>query len=141
MRGCRGAWTSKRHGQRALKVSPIVFCINIRICILLEIYSNRIVFAIREFGADCIESHQELKPVSSLSINPAMTSVATSATRSAAPARAADGDYKTAGQGHTTKDSDGDYKAAGTVSAAPVTASATSASAVQAALASLKKGG
>lgn len=70
-----------------------------------------------------------------MSVTPSTASIPT------APARAADGDYKTAGTGHMTKDSDSDYKAGISVSAAPASAVATSSSAVQSALINLQKRG
>ena len=54
-----------------------------------------------------------------------------------APALAADGDFKTPGQGHMVKGADGDYKPG----SAPASAAATSSSAVLATLSNLKKGG
>ena len=53
------------------------------------------------------------------------------------PARAADGDFKAPGRGHTVRDADGDYKPSG----APGSAATTSSSAVLATVTGLKKGG
>lgn len=69
----------------------------------------------------------------------------TSAQQAAAPqlsatARAADGDFLTKGAGHTVKDADGDYKPSAAGVSAVVPTAKVSAS-VQAALASLTKGG
>ena len=73
--------------------------------------------------------------VSALSSSSAVS--AATLPRAAAPARAADGDFKTPGQGHAVKDSDGDYKPG----SAPASAAATSSSTVLAAVTALKKGG
>jgi hypothetical protein len=68
--------------------------------------------------------------------------VSSATTAATANARAADGDYKTKGSGHTVKDSDGDYKPTSkTTTAPPTSPAATSSNAVQAALANLTKGG
>ena len=78
--------------------------------------------------------------MSSLSVTAPTAPVTPTSAR--APARAADGDLATAGKGRAAvKDADGDYKSAQAVSAAPITAASTSTSAVQSALADLKKGG
>lgn len=71
----------------------------------------------------------------------AATTAAQTALKPSMTARAADGDYLSKGVGHEVKDADGDYKpTAVAVSSAASPAGKPSAS-VQAALASLVKGG
>lgn len=66
------------------------------------------------------------------------SAVSLQATLQASTARAADGDYKTKGAGHTVKDSDGDYKPnAPAPSSGPA---ATTSSTTLAALTMLKAG-
>ena len=88
-------------------------------------------------GAMALYSVQKGDTLSVSALTSSFTMAAAAPARAAAPTRAADGDFKTPGQGHAVKDSDGDYKPSG----APASAAATSSSAVLAAVTGLKKGG
>ncbi len=75
-----------------------------------------------------------MTPFSSTAVAPTTLQSATKA----AAARAADGDFKAPGPGHTVKDADGDYKPTPKASAGTP---ASTAGATLAALSSLTKGG